>query len=104
MKVVVKKAGYNPEVREIPNELKAFHDIVGGHIECVRLGIGNIIMVCNEEGKLIGLPPNFMFSRDIIVGDVFFCTAGYEDFESLTNDQIEFLMVFFNFFEKQKEK
>ena len=56
-------------------------------------------MVCNEEGKLLKLPPNFMYMGDIIVGDVFFCSGGEEDFESLTDDQVEFLMVILNFFE-----
>lgn len=98
MKIVVKKAGQNPEAKEIPNELSAFHEIVGGYIECINI-IDNILCVCNENGKLIGLPSNFVFNNDIIVGDVFFCAAGEEDFESLTDDQIEFLMVIMNYFE-----
>lgn len=99
MKIIVKKAGHNPEVKEIQGTLKNFQEIVGGYIECIDFGFANILCVCNEEGKLLGLPPNFVFGGDIIVGDVFFCSNGEEDFESLTDDQVEFIMVIMNYFE-----
>jgi hypothetical protein len=99
MKIVIKKAGYNPEVREINGELHEMQEIVGGYIECINV-IDNILLVCNEEGKFMGLTPNFAFNGDLIVGDVFFVAAGEEDFESLTDEQTEFLMVTMNCFEK----
>lgn len=99
MKIVIKRAGQNPEVREIQGTLKNLKEIVGGYIECIDFGFANILMVCNEEGKLLGLTPNFVYMGDIIVGDVFFCSGGEEDFESLNDDQVEFLMVVLNFFE-----
>lgn len=54
------------------HELKKY---VNGYIEIVRLGDGKII-VCNEEGKLIGLPVNWkasMMCGQTIVGDVVLC-------------------------------
>ena len=104
MKIVVKKAGYKPEVREIPNELHALQEIVGGYIECVYLGFDNIFCVCNEEGKLKGLPENFFFNGDVIVGDVFFVGTNEEDFESLNDEQIEFIMTMMHIFETEKLK
>ena len=98
MKVVVKRPAEKPEVMEIENELHALQEIVGGYIECVGV-IDNIICVCNEEGKLKGLPPNFVLHGDMIVGDVFFCSAGEEDFESLPDEDIEFLMNIMHIFE-----
>lgn len=98
MRIVVKKAGHNPEVKEIQGTLENLKEIVGGYIECFHI-FDNILCVCNEEGKLMGLPPNFVFNGDIIVGDVFFCAGGEEDFESLNDDQVEFLMVVMNYFE-----
>ena len=98
MKIVVKKVGQKPEVKEINGELHEMQEIVGGYIECINI-VDNILCVCNEEGKLMGLLPNFVFNGDIIVGDVFFCVGGEEDFESLSNDQIELLMVTMNLFE-----
>lgn len=58
MKIVVKKVGQNPEAKEINGELHEMQEIVGGYIECINI-VDNILCVCNEEGKLIGLPPNF---------------------------------------------
>lgn len=98
MKIVVKRPAEKPEVQEIENELHAMQEIVGGYIECVNI-IDNILCVCNEEGKLMRLPPNFVFNGDMIVGDVFFCAAGDEDFESLTDEQIEFIMNVMHIFE-----
>ena len=75
MKIVVKKVGQKPEVKEINGELHEMQEIVGGYIECINI-VENILCVCNEEGKLMGLLPNLVFNRDIIVGYVFFCAVG----------------------------
>lgn len=104
LKIVVKKAGQDPEVREIKGTLENIQEIVGGYIECFNLGFGNILCVCNEEGKLMGLKPNFIFNGDTVVGDVFFCAGGEEDFESLTDDQIEFIITMMHIFETEKRK
>lgn len=103
MKVVIKKAGQMPEVKEIENELKPMQEIVGGDIEPFRMFDG-IICVCNEDGKYNGLQPNFVYASDIIVGDVFFCSASGEEFDSLTDEQIEMLMTFLNIFELRKRQ
>lgn len=95
MKIVVKKVGQNPKVMEIENDFHEMQEIVGGHIETFNV-VDNILCVCNEEGKLDGLDPNFRFNGDVIVGDVFFCAAGEEDFESLNDTQINILMIAFN--------
>jgi hypothetical protein len=90
IKILVVEPGKVPEVREIPNGLEASQKIVGGYIEIIRLH-DDVILVCNEEGKLDGLPPNRMIPeyRDIIMG-TFFLT--YDDdegnFTSLTDEQI----------------
>jgi len=99
MTIVVKKAGCKPEVRKISGELHEMQEIVDGYIECFGIGFDNIVCVCNEEGKLIGLTPNFMMNGDLIVGDVFFCQAGEEDFESLTDEQVDFIMGVIQIFE-----
>lgn len=102
MRIVVKKVGETPEVRMIENDLEACKEIVGGYIECFALTnnplnkLYNVLCVCNEEGKLIGLPGNFYFNRDMICGDVFFCAVNGEDFDSLNDDQVNRLMEVFN--------
>lgn len=91
MRVVIKKVGQLPEVKEIDNTLDAFQEIVGGNIETFRFA-ENILCVCNEEGKLIGLKPNFICRGDAICGDVFFCADGLDDFDGLTDEDAEFVI------------
>lgn len=61
------------------NELKSF--IGGGYVEVVNIG-SKMLLVCDEEGKLKGLPFNEKATYismlryhfiDTIVGDVIFC-------------------------------
>lgn len=94
MKVVIKKVGQAPEVKEIKGELHEMQEIVGGHLEVIGLFDG-IFCVLNEEGKLIGLPANFALAYDIIVGDVFFCSVSGEDFTSLNDMQIDTIIKLF---------
>ena len=102
MKIIVKKAGQIPEVREVENELHVFQEIVGGYIECFPI-FDNVLCVCDEEGKLKGLPINFAFEGDVIVGDVFFCAVNKGDFESLDTYQINILMRAFGIYFNRKE-
>lgn len=95
MKIVVKNVGEKPVVKEIERDLVEFKDIVGGYIECVNIG-ENILCVCNEEGKILGLRANFAVGMDIICGNAFFCSKGYDDFESLNDEQIKMIMDVFN--------
>lgn len=103
MRIVVKKTGQFPELKEIHNELTEFQSIVGGYIECIPIS-NNILCVLNEEGKLMGLPPNFIFNDDIIAGDVFFCSANGEDFDSLSVSDADWLMNVLNLMEMKRGK
>lgn len=103
MKIVVKKVGQKPEVKEIQGTLEEYQEIVGGYIECFPV-FDDILCVCNEEGKLFGLPTNFIFGGDVIVGDVFFCTAGEEDFESLNDYQADTIMNIMTAIDRQEKK
>lgn len=94
MKIVIKKVGQAPEVKEIKGELHEMQEIVGGYLEVIGLFDG-IFCVINEEGKLIGLPANFAFASDVIVGDVFFCSVSGEDFVSLNDMQIDTIIKLF---------
>ena len=46
--------GKAPEAVAIPNTLEAMQQMVGGYIEVIPLE--DVCLVCNEEGKLMGLP------------------------------------------------
>lgn len=88
VKVLVKEIGKLPEVREIENTLEAQQGIVGGYIEAVYID-ENVFLVCNEEGKLKELEPNFECGSDVIVGNVFFVRIDDEgDNTDLTESDI----------------
>lgn len=90
LRIVLKKVGENPEVMNIENTLEAKQKLVDGLIEVVSI-TNDILLICNEEGKLDNLPPNLLFDYDYIAGDCFFIGDDYknEDFKSLTDEQIE---------------
>ena len=56
MKVLVVEPMKPCEVREIPDTLEAMQQTVDGYIESVSFEREAI--VCNEQGKLLGLPYN----------------------------------------------
>jgi len=68
-----------PEAVYLDNELKALQEAVSigadyvGLIEIVELD-KDICILCNEEGKLIGLEPNRRLGDDILCG-VFYVTG-----------------------------
>ena len=90
LRIVLKKVGKIPEIMNIENTLEAKQELVGGLIEVVGGLKDNILLICNEEGKLANLLPNLMFDFDYIAGDCFFVGDDYDngDFKSLTDEQI----------------
>lgn len=58
IKVVLAQPNKKAVVTEIENTLKSLQRIVGGYIECIYPFDDNVGIICNEEGKLIGLEPN----------------------------------------------
>ena len=70
--------GQAPETVTMPDTLEAFQTAVGGYIEAVGLD-ANAVLVCNESGKLMGLPANRQVGGDTIAGT--FLIVGAEDGE-----------------------
>lgn len=94
MLVVTKKVNDAPQIAHI-EDFKAMQEFVGGYVESVTLSVG-VTMLCNEEGKLDGLPPNFIMGTDTIVGDVLFIGHTSDgDFRSLTNKEISIVIAMF---------
>ena len=69
MKAIRKKPGCAPELIDIDNTLKALQDEVGGYIEAVTLPYG-AALICNEEGRILGLPDNGLVCGVDVVGTV----------------------------------
>ena len=78
------KPGNAPETITMPNTLEAFQAAVGGYIETVELD-ANAVLVCNEEGKLIGLPANRQVGGDVIAGTFLIVGADDGEFCSLSD-------------------
>lgn len=88
MRILYKQPGQDPRSMVIPNELGVMQQLVGGHIETLRIS-DNGILVMNEEGKILGREPNFYLGAigDTIVGPVLVVGEDGEDFASLPDDE-----------------
>ena len=86
--VLMVEPGKHPKVTTLKDDLDSLQKAVSigsdyqGLIEFVSLGNGDCIM-CNEEGKLIGLDGNRRLGNDILVG-VFYIMSENEDGELLS--------------------
>ena len=69
MKAIRKKPGCEPELVEVENTLKVLQQEVGGYIEAVTLPYG-AALICNEEGRILGLPDNGRVCGVDVVGTV----------------------------------
>ena len=87
-----------PEVIEMENTLEAKQKFVGGWIEmCTPYEHKDTaVIICNEEGKLMGLEPNrplYMngIIYDVVCGNFLIVDVpeDLEDFGSLSDEQIE---------------
>lgn len=89
IRILFKAVGQPAKMVTIPNTLRAKQRLVGGLIEVVQYE--DVLLVCNEEGKISNMPPNLVFDYDYIAGNCFVIGDDYEngDFRSLTLDEIE---------------
>lgn len=88
IKVVLVEPGKDPEIVEIDQTLKTLQKLVGGYIQVVYPWDDSAVLICNEEGKMIGLTPNRYVKGDVIFGTFIVAGAGRDMFESLTEEQI----------------
>ncbi len=95
IKVLLVEPMEEPEVIEVERDLDRFHELVGGYLQAVYcLGPG-VTLVCDDDGKFKGYPPNRALvdedgkPYDIVVGTFFICGISGEDFASLTEEQIQ---------------
>lgn len=87
MNVLIVEPGKVPREAEVGDGLKVMQDIVGGYIEATYPYDDPIALVCNEEGKLTGLPLNRKIEDyDIIAGTFFICGLREDNFVSLLPD------------------
>lgn len=89
MRIVYVEPHRAPYVSEIEYDISAEQRAVGGLIEIIGNGDGTLL-VCNDEGKLLGLEGNRRIrdGNSIIAGPFFIVGDGGEDFRSLTESEV----------------
>ena len=100
IKVLIVEPNKLPYEKTIPNRLKDKQAIVDGYIEYVRLlEDEDVVLICNEEGKINGSKHNRYIGYDIIFGTFMIVGESANDGEdrSLTDEQIEKYKKRFNY-------
>ena len=96
MRVVMVEVGRKACEMELEDSLASMQRAVGGLIQAVyEPGGRDAALICNDEGKLLGLPWNRALTDDhgvpydIVCGTFFVAGLKEDDFASLTDQQIE---------------
>ena len=99
MRIIVVEGGKRPYEAELEHDLESMRRCVGGNIEVVyEPGGRDAALICNDEGKLLGLPLNRTLRDengeiyDVIAGTFFICGTppDNESFTSLTDEQVDY--------------
>ena len=99
MRIIIVEGGKKPYEAELEHNLESMRRCVGGDIEAVyEPGGRDAALVCNDEGKLLGLPLNRALRDeegeiyDIIAGTFFVCGAppDSESFTSLMDEEVDY--------------
>ena len=104
MQVIVVEPKKKPMVQDIGSDLESMKKIVGGSIQAIYPFDEPVALICNEEGKLLGLPLNRALRDDednvydIISGTFFVCAAPPDSdrFTGLTDQQVKTCMARFS--------
>ena len=95
MKVVLVEPGKKAVIAEIGEDLRSMQRTVGGLIQAVYPWQDSAALVCNDEGKLMGLPFNRALRDedgqiyDTVAGTFFVCGLTEDNFCGLTEQQVE---------------
>lgn len=92
MRAIVVEPMKMPRVEEVGNTLQELQKAVGGSIEVVPAELGDdALVICNEEGKIMGLPYNRCvydadgIPYDVIAGTFILCDENRDgEFVSIT--------------------
>ncbi len=95
MNVLVVEPYKEPYEKEIEPGLESLQHEVGGDIECVYPFDDPVGIICNDEGKLEGLPLNRSLRDedgeiyDVVAGTFLVVGLGEESFEGLSKEQMD---------------
>lgn len=77
--VFVKRPGQKPYHTAISDNLENLQRFVGGYIEVFPI-TRNLVVICNEEGKINDSKYNCTILGEQLFGDLIFCGVDGEDF------------------------
>lgn len=103
MRILLVKPDKEAIETEIKGDLGSLQEIVGGHIQAVFPFDDPVALICNDEGKLTGLPLNRALYDDkgrvydIIAGDFFLTGLGEDDFSDLSDELMKKYMEHFKY-------
>lgn len=90
MDVLIVEPEKTPRMATITGDLESLQRLVGGCIEAIYPYEDPVALICNEEGKLLGLPLNRRIrDHDIIAGTFAVCGLTEDGFDSLAPDFVE---------------
>lgn len=98
MKILRVDPGLYPQEAEINGSLESMQQLVGGLIQVLYpFRDAEVALICNDEGKLLGLPFNRALrdergaTYDVVAGTFFLCSASWDSdtFGSLSEAQVK---------------
>ena len=98
MKILRVDPGLYPQEAEINGSLESMQQLVGGLIQVLYpFRDAEVALICNDEGKLLGLPFNRALRDesgaiyDVVAGTFFLCSASWDSdtFGSLSEAQVK---------------
>lgn len=100
--VWVKRPGESPKHVWMSNNLQNLQRYVGGYIETVTLD-EDIVIICNEEGRIMGLPYNCEVYGIDFCGDIIFAGIDGEEFADCPLDVMDMKAEFPELFEENEK-
>ena len=92
IRILVKEPGERWKEETIPNTLEALQEKVDGYIECLTVA-SNACVICNEEGRITGLPYNCCFMGAEFCGTILLVGTDEDEFTDCPLNNLEVLGV-----------
>lgn len=103
IKVFIKEPGKKLRSVAISNTLENLQKTVGGYIETFTLN-SDLVVICNEEGKLLNLPYNCDILGESFVGTLIFAGVDGEEFGDVPAEYQKMKTLLPQLFEKNLTK
>lgn len=85
VKVLCKQVGKAAELRDVEDDYRVLQQMCGGCFSAYSVtsfvrepDLRNVVIYCNDTGKLDGLPPNCFIGSELFVGDIVFYAYDHE--------------------------